>query len=316
MFSLIALPVASADDGGHNPEPPVENELHFTSYPQLYINASTNASFNVSYAGMILFNQNGFYYSYFPSEKWSVHRVSNNSVYYTANIVFHNANSNYLNGFEHQFNISNGLIQGGQDGFESEQGHQLASSVTIWMNKTTVPNPVQSNTTNLTSFEITFLMNSNSITGSGDLFLIQQLGARLSNVYEQYHHLAQVSNNLTYINDTGVGVTSTNYDAYYWWDSNYTLNGNNMTINASRSIDGNVDTLIFQYKFTNGISHLSQDPYFSVPQVNLFSTPILQKDIQSAANFIILHAELLAAGFGSGIALLGISYGTYRKRKF
>ncbi len=316
LFSLIALPAASAEDGGHSPETPVENELHFTSYPQVFINASKNTSFNLSYEGMLLFSQTGFYYAYFPSETWAVHRVSNNSLYYSSHLTFHKTDPNILNGLAKRFNISSTLITGNQEDSGNGQDSRVTSDITIWMNKTQVANPVPGNTSKLSSFQLTFLMSSNSITGQGDLLLIQQLGAKLDNSFEQYHHLAQVTKNLTKLNTTTIGVSSTRYDAYYWWNNSFSINGKVSQLNASKSTDGNVDTLIFQYHFTNGIQSLSQDPYFSVPQINLFQSPILQKDIQNAASFLILHSELLAAGFGTGIALLGFSYASFRRKKF
>ena len=316
IFSLMALPVASADDGAHNPEAPVENELHFTSYPQVYINASSNTSFNISYEGMLLFTQSGFYYAFFPSEKWIIQRVSNNSIYYASHLVFHKSDIQYLKGLEEKFNISPALIRSGQEDWGFGYDSRITSDIVIWMNKTYVANPVPGNNTTLSSFQLTFTMSSTSINGTGDLLLIQQLGAKLGNGFEQYHHLAQLSHNLTKLNTTAIGVSNTHYDAYYWWNSTFTVNGNTGLLNASKSTDGTVDTLIFQYHFTNGIQSLSQDPYFSVPQINLFQSPILQNDIQNAASFLIVHSELLGAGMISGIALLGISYGSYRKRRF
>lgn len=316
VFSILALPAASADDGGNGTGIPVEGELHFTSYPQVYINATANTSFNLSYEGMLLFTQYGFYYTYFPSETWTVHRVSNNSLYYASHLTFHKSNVNYLMGLESKFNINSTLIQGNQEDSGSGHDSSISSDITVWMNKTMVSNPVPGNNASLSGFQLTFTMTSNSISGSGDLLLIQQLGAKLGNGYEQYHHLANLSQNLTSLNSTVIGVTSTSYDAYYWWNSTFSINGNTAQLNASKSTDGNVDTLIFQYHFTNGINYLSQDPYFSVPQVNLFQSPILQKDIQNAASFILVHSELLAAGFASGFALLGIAYGSFRRRRF
>lgn len=312
----MALPAASAEDGAHSPEAPVENDLHFTSYPQLYINASANTSFNLSYEGMLLFTQSGFYYAFFPSESWSINRVSNNSINYASHLIFHKSNFEYLKGLETRFNISPNLTQNGQEDSGFGYDSQITSDIVIWMNKTYVANPVQGNNTSISSFQLTFTMNSTIINGSGDLLLIQQLGAKLGNQFKQYHQLPQISRNLTKLNTTGIGVSNTNYDAYYWWNSTYTINGNPGLLNASKSTAGSVDTLIFQYHFTNGIKSLSQDPYFSVPQINLFQSPILQKDIQNTASFLLVHSELLGAGIVSGFAILGISYGSYRKRRF
>ncbi len=315
IFSLVALPVASADDGGHNPETPVENELHFTNYPQIYINPSANTSFNLSYEGLLLFTNYGLYYAYFPSQTWVVHRVSNNSLYYTSNLVFHKTDASYLRDIEKKFNVSSNVVNGDHENYRFELESRVTSEVTIWMNKTLTPNPLPNNNTPVSSFQLTFSMNSNSITGQGDLLLIQQLGAKLGNIFEQYHHLSRFSQNFTKLNTSGISVTSTNYSAYYWWNSSFVVNGLTSQLNASKSSDGNVDTLIFQFHFTNGIHTLTQDPHFSVPSIDLFQSPILQNDIQQAANFLIIHSELLAGGLATGMALLGVSYASFRRRK-
>ncbi len=316
IFSLIALPVASADDGGHNPETPVENELHFTSYPQIYINPSSNASFNISYEGLLLFTQHGLFYAYFPSETWTIHRVSNSSLYYSSHLEFHRTDASYLKNIEQKFNISSKVVNDDQQDYRFGLETPITSAITIWMNKTMTANPLPDNNTSLSSFQLTFSMRSNSINGPGDLLLIQQLGDQLGNQFQQYHHLSRFSQNYTKLNASGISVTNTNYSAYYWWNSSFTVNGKTSQLNASKSTDGNVDTLIFQFHFTNGIHTLTQDPHFSVPSVDLFQSPILQKDIQQAANFFIVHSELLASGFATGLVLLGISYVSFRKRKY
>lgn len=316
--ALLVLPIASADDSGpiaHNSE----NDLRFTDYPQVYVNISNNASFNVSYVGLLLFTSSGAYFSYFPNERWTVDRISNNSLSYNSAIHFNRMDDAHLGLIANKFNITNlPTAQNVQSDAISADSGPINANITILMNKSYVPNPVLNGSPgkNLTGFQITFSLYSSQITGKGDLLLIQQLGAKLQNGYEQYHKLKQMSANLTSVNDSAVGVTSTNYDAYFWWNSSYILNGHSANLSAVKSVEGNIDTVVFKYEFSNGLQSIVQDPYFSIPQINLFNNPILQKDILNATHYIVIHLELFVAGLVTGGLLLGVSYGSYRRRRF
>ncbi len=314
---LIALPIASADDSGtpgHNPE----NDLRFTHFPQVYVTVTKNASFNVSYVGLVLLTGTGVYFSYFPAQKWVVTRASNNSMNYDSSVIFNHLDTQHVGLIQKQFNITNLNQQtNGSEGDVPEM-ENLQANVSVSMNKVYIESPLNgtNNSTNLTGFKLSFSISSNQITGPGDLLLIQQLGAKINNGFERYHKLAQISQNLSKLNTSAIGVTSTNYDAYFWWDPSYTLNGHPANLTASRSIVGNTDTLIFKFQFQNGLSSIIEDPYFSIPQINLFNNPILQKDIQNATEFIILHIELFTAGIVTGAALIGFTYASYRRRRF
>lgn len=314
---LLVLPLASAEDTGsqnHNSE----NDLQFTDFPQVYVNVTNNASFNVSFLALLLFTNNGAYFSYFPNERWSIDRLSNNSLIYKADLHFTNIDTTHLAVLEHRFNITNVNTQSIKSEDTSTDTTPILASAVISMNKTYVSDPMNQSTrnSNSTGFQITFSLTSSQITGPGDMLLVQQLGAKINNEFRPYHVLANASRALLNSNDTGVAVNSSSYDAYYWWNSTYLLNGNVTNLTSSQSTSGNVDIVVFKYQFNNGLSSIVQDPYFSIPQVNLFNNPILQKDIQNATQFIVLHIELFIAGIITGGALLGVSYGTYRRKRF
>lgn len=315
--ALIVLPVAAAENSGplnHTSE----NDLRFTDFPQLYINATSQTSFNVSLTALLLFANHGVYVSLLPNERWDIARVSNNSLYYEADIHFTQINNDSLDHLETRFNVTNLTSPELQNEglFSDEQ--PLTAHVIIYMNKTYVSDPVngtqQSNT--LTGFRITFTLTSSDIKGPGSLILIQQLGARIDRVTEPYHALANLAKSLVRSNDTGLEINSSNYDAYYWWNSTYMLNGHDASLGSVRAESNNIGIVLFKYDFNRGLKSIVQDPYFSIPQINLFNNPIIQGDIQNATQFILLHAELFVAGLGVGAILLGISYGSYRKRRF
>ncbi len=315
--ALLVLPVASADDSGtsgHNPE----NDLQFTQFPQVYVNVTNNASFNVSYVGLVLLTGTGVYYSYFPAQHWVIIRNSNNSVVYDSRIGFSHLDSQHVGLIAQKFNITNLNSQNYNGEGDQPELENIQANVSISMVKVNITSPLNNSnaSTNLTGFKLSFALHSSQITGPGDLLLIQQLGAKINNGFEKYHDLAQISHNLSRLNGSAIGVTSTNYDAYFWWDPSYMLNGHSANLSASRSIAGNTDTLIFKFQFKNGLNSIVEDPYFSIPQIDLFKNPILQKDIQNAATFIILHIELFTAGIATGAALIGFTYASYRRRRF
>lgn len=314
---VLTLPIASADDSGAQVHDP-ENDLMFTHFPQVYVNVTKNASFNVSYVGMLLFTSTGMYFSYFPNEVWKIDRVSNNSLTYTSNIHFNLINSDKLGLFVNEFNLTNIPMNHMPMGETGDMAESIGATVSVSMVKAYLHDPINTtnNTSSLTGFKMTFSFHSLQIKGSGDLLLIQQLGAKVHNEFEQYHLLAKFISGTSHGNDTTMGITGSSYNAYYWWNDSYLLNGNGATFSSYTATDGNIDTVVFKFAYNNSLESIVQDPYFSVPQVNLFNNPIIQKDIQNATTFIMLHLELLSAGLVTGIALLGISYGSYRRRRF
>lgn len=315
---LLVLPVATADDSGTSGHSP-ENELRFAQFPQVYVNITNNASFNVSYLGLVLVSGAGIYFSNFPAEHWVAKRSSNISVDYVAKITFERLDTEHIGLIEKRFNLTNLQNNNLNHAEDQTEVESIQANASVSMVKKHITNAPSGNftSTNLTGFKISFSLTSSQITGPGYLFLIQALGARINNGYERYHSLAQISHNLTTLNSTAIGVTSTNYDAYFWWDPTYTVNGHTENLSASSGQIGNTDILVFKFQFGKaGLHSLVQDPYFSIPQVNLFNNPILQKDIQNAAYFVILHIELFAAGLATGAALIGLSYASYRRKRF
>lgn len=319
--TLLVLPVASADDSGQagNQNHEVQNELSFTTFPQVYVNVSNNASFNVSYIGIILVTTSGAFYSYFPAQNWVVKRNSNISVSYRSEVMFQHLDSEHISLLQNEFNVTSLGEKTDNHAPGGSEMESIAANVTVSMVKVHVNSPVNSNasSTNLTGFKISFSLSSSQIKGPGQMLLIQSLGARIHNSYESYHKLlGGISRDLQKVNGSAIGLSSTNYDAYYWWEPTYTVNGHTANLSASSSSIGNSEVLVFKFQFRNGITSLSQDPYFSIPQIDLFSNPILQKDIQNAATFLVLHIELFSAGLITGSILVGISYASYRRKRF
>ena len=342
LFALLMIPVAGASSpitktNDHQAKP---SDLYFNSFPQIYINASRNTSFNVSFLALMLVASTGIYMSYFPSESWGIQRVSQNELIYQANISLKPLASEDYSYMENQFNISNlgninnTYLKKFADGSqEIEYSNKMSAIVQVIIQKTNFTNPSYTNNSGrISGFDITFKFTPKSQipnmglsapgglidqkSGSGNLFLFQVLGARIQNDMEGFKSLTNPSRALSTNHASGVEVNKSGFSSYYWWNNTYLLNNTPAALNYSETNMGKYHIVVFKYHFNNSLESIVQDPYFSVPQVDLFKNPILQKDINNAAQFVFLHIELFSAGIGTGAIFLGISYGIYRKRRF
>ncbi|MCL5782578.1 MAG: hypothetical protein M1476_01545 [Candidatus Thermoplasmatota archaeon] len=341
LFALLMLPVAgaSAPVAKINDQAKPSSDLYFNSFPQIYINASGNTSFNVSFLALMLVANTGIYMSYFPSESWDIKKVSQNELVYQSNISLKPLASEDYSYLMNQFNVSNlsninnTYIQKYADGHESESVNKISAIVQIIIQKTNFTNPSSAgNHTPISGFDITFRFTPSSpipgpgsfspvmlpgpASDSGNLFLFQVLGARIQNDMEGFQSLMKPSKVLSTDHASGVEVNKSGFSSYYWWNSTYLLNNKTAALNYSETNMGKYHIVVFRYNVTSSLKSIVQDPYFSVPQVDLFKNPILQKDINNAAQFVFLHIELFSAGIGTGAIFLGISYGMYRKRRF
>ena len=340
LFALLMLPAAgaSAPVVKINDQAKPSSDLYFNSFPQIYINASGNTSFNVSFLALMLVANTGIYMSYFPSESWDIKKVSQNELIYQSSISLKPLVSEDYSYLRNQFNVSNlsninnTYIQKYADGHESES-NGISATVQIIIQKTNFTNPsFTSNSTLISGFDITFKFTPSSpipgpgsslpvmlpgqASGSGNLFLFQVLGARIQNDMEGFQSLMKSPKAPSTDHASGIEVNKSGFSSYYWWNNTYQLNNKQAALNYSETNMGKYHIVVFKYNFTSSLESIIQDPYFSVPQVDLFKNPILQKDINNAAQFVFLHIELFSAGIGTGAIFLGISYGMYRKRRF
>lgn len=315
--ALLVLPIATADDSGTQGDNP-QSELSFTPFPQVYVNVSNSASFNVSYVGLVLITTSGVYYSFFPADRWTIHRTSNLSVTYQSQITFSHLDVEHINLLVKRYNITNLPPSAINHENGGEDLPSIQANVSVTMSKVHVQSPlkVANNSTNVTGFKLSFSISSSHISGPGDLYLIQTLGAKINNIYQDYNPIAEISETLGKQNGSAIGFNSSSYSAYYWWGPTYTINGHTANLTYTSSQVGSSEVIDFQFQFNNGITSLTQDPYFSIPKIDLFNNPILQKDIQTAANYVILHIELFSAGLISGLALIGLTYASYRRKRF
>ena len=233
LFTLLMIPVAGASSpiAKTNDYQVKPSDLYFNSFPQIYINASKNTSFNVSFLALMLVASTGIYMSYFPSESWGIQRVSQNELIYQSNISLKPLASEDYSYMENQFNISNlgninnTYLKKFADGNQETEysTNKISAIVQIIIQKTNFTNPSYTNNSGrISGFDITFkFIPKSQIPGigsftqgflpsqnsrSGDLFLFQVLGARIQNDMEGFKSLTNPSRVLSTNHASGDSV--------------------------------------------------------------------------------------------------------------
>ncbi len=258
LFTLLMIPVAGASSpiAKTNDYQVKPSDLYFNSFPQIYINASKNTSFNVSFLALMLVASTGIYMSYFPSESWGIQRVSQNELIYQSNISLKPLASEDYSYMENQFNISNlgninnTYLKKFADGNQETEysTNKISAIVQIIIQKTNFTNPSYTNNSGrISGFDITFkFIPKSQIPGigsftqgflpsqnsrSGDLFLFQVLGARIQNDMEGFKSLTNPSRVLSTNHASGVEVNKSGFSSYYWWNNTYLLNNTPAALN-------------------------------------------------------------------------------------
>jgi len=270
----------------------------FENVPEVYINTSTNQSFNISYVSAIVSNGNLQYFFHFNSAKWGFKQMNKDESVYTATL--------------HAIPFPSGMGGGMYYNFSGSQGQNLFSremkvKILIERMESRIPN----STITAGSLQITIDLSSSSFVGAGNISLFQFVGGRGDHGIfgPNAYSFTTLNNSIKFINITGEKVS-----AYYWWPDYYLVNGRNMTMQVTNHYFMGYSVLSFGYSFDNSFN-ITQDPYFSVPSFNILNHTVVYRAIGAIGNFIYEHIEFLGAGLATGVALLGASYAYYRKRR-
>ncbi|MCW6168160.1 MAG: hypothetical protein LVQ96_02080 [Thermoplasmatales archaeon] len=283
-------------------------QMVFGNLPEVYINTTNNQSFNVSYSSITVTNDGTTYHFPFNFAKWDFKKINGYQNEYSATVD----SIPVLSGM---MNITDQNITGQLPNFSFEK----TVNVNIITNRTTgyLPN----STEKVTTLEITIEISSSSFQGSGNVSLYQFLGAgTLNHTYFSLNHykFSNYSKERNYyLNITG----EKNVNAYYWWNTNYTMNDKPEVLGHDRSRFIPLKlfpAVVFTYQFNatnrNHSFSIVQDPFFSVPTFNLLNHTVIYNALNNIREFLYEHIEFLGAGLATGFALLGTSYGYYRKK--
>ncbi len=310
MLLLPAVSLADTEDG-MNPY------LSVGRAPAIEINL-THSDFNLSFAGAILHMDRHNYSAKFASQKWVFATRNSTTVEYSALVKFvpmhefeggfppiGEGNSTEDNAMAGMPNVSiPGAIMPVQAEFDilfTRAGMTLLSA--------------NGSRINTTGIAITIDVSSSQISGDGYLEVIQFLGANIDHSFWPFHDFHGYASGEREKEDHGVSVREGNFSAYYIWNNTYSLNSKLLSMANSTYTGDGITVVMFRYNFTGGLQELSQDPYFTVPDFNVFQGKFIDQGIQTARDFLIAHAELFSAGIASGMVFLGIPYGIYRRRR-
>ncbi len=308
LFLLVALPAASLA------QVPPHHGSSITpfSYPSVQISLNQSTSFNLSLESIMLVSETGnhptVYSATLRMDRWTA-RYSDHNLSYSSTLFMR------PDGFG-QFNSPGNFTQ-------THMAKPL--SVHVIVNITRVNDTTSiintGNVTTNSTLQITYYLRfSSEIPGSGYVVIAQGIAENSRFNFFDLHGQNRepkfpaggFGRGLVFSN-----TTTNNTFAAFWWNDTYELNGITENLSSNYTISNHRESLVlFRYNYTDGLKTLFQDPYFTIYGLNIFSYPVLKQDLYRAYNFIIIHTEELVAGMGIGAGIIGVSYASYRRRRF
>jgi hypothetical protein len=120
------------------------------------------------------------------------------------------------------------------------------------------------------------------------------------------------------MNLMGYFFNSGKYQALYWWNNTYSLNGANMSLTGPFMYNDGMNfpesAIRFAFNVSGTSSTIYQDPYLATAGVSITTLHISSVQ-QAIVNFVLQHEELLGGGVAIGAILVAIPYVTYRRRR-
>ena len=307
LFLLVAVPAVSY---AQVPQHPAGNIMPF-SYPTVEITVNKTTTFNLSLETILLVrdidNHSFAYSATLRMGRWTA-RSSSDNISYSSNLFMRPVNP--------------GLTKSPGNPFPKSMENPLTVHVEVNISRSgSAPYVAVGNNSINSTLEITYYLKfSKEVPGSGYVVIAQ--GIAENSKFNPFTLRPQNDRPEMPGHDFGRGLvfsnsTTNNTFAEFWWRNTYDLNGIQQNVSSNYTISNNRESLIlFRYNYTNGISTVFQDPYFTIYGLNIFSYPIIKQDLDRAYNFVIIHLEELIAGVGIGSGLIGMTYASYRRKKF
>lgn len=307
LFLLVTLPALSYADVPHHP---AGNITPF-SYPTVEISVNKTTSFNLSLETIILVryidNHPYAYSALMKMGRW-VDQSRGDNISYSSILYM-------------KPQIPGQVIRKGNP-FPSSMQKPLEVHVEVNISRSSSePFSNTGNNSINSTMEISYYLKFNTeIPGSGYVVLAQ--GIAENSRFNLFTLRPQIEEHAVHGKAFGRGLifsnkTTNNTFAEFWWENAYELNGVQQNVSSNYTISNNMESLIlFRYNYTDGISTVFQDPYFTIYGLNIFSYPIIKQDLDRAYNFIIIHLEELIAGTVIGSGLIGMTYASFRRRRF
>ncbi len=266
------------------------------------------------------------YLSVFSNESWGLVTGNGSREFsYGANVTFKQASPGEAEQLSNQL-VQNLSFLNGQNMIRANLPEEFHARVVANISKTAVSShqmAIYSGSQNFTygnlsnstmgiSFNVIF---TQPIPYSGSLVLVQKLAVKTSTPLSSEDFRARIDKERLESRGLSVGTgTLSNAIAYYWWQGNYYVDGVQKNLTSTTKMEDNSLFLTYSYIFGNGTSTFYQDPYLTIPGLNLSEVSITGPASQ-IVHFILLHSELIVSGLIIGILLIAVPYASYRRRK-
>ena len=307
LFLLVAVPAVSY---AQVPQHSSGNIMPF-SYPTVEITVNKSTSFNLSLERILLVREIGNHHFAYSATlrmgRWNA-RSSGENISYSSTLFMRPDNP--------------GSLMSPGNPFPKSMQEPLTVHVEVNITRYgSAPYVNVGNNSINSTLEITYYLKfSKEVPGNGYVVIAQ--GIAENSRFNFFTLKPQNNGPVMHGQDFGRGLVFSNNTtnstfAEFWWKNTYELNGITQNVSSNYTISNNRESLIlFRYNYTDGISTVFQDPYFSLYGLNIFSYPVIKQELDRAYNFLIIHVEELIAGVGIGTGLIGMSYASYRRRKF
>jgi hypothetical protein len=287
----------------------------------LVINYTNEAVFGPSYVPALI-----PYISNFSNESWGFVSGNGSREYtYSANITFRQAGPGLAEALSGQL-VGNLSFFNEENTIKAHIPMQFQAKVYVNISKTAVSSQRMSisgaagNYTydNLSSSTVGINFNvifNQPIGYNGSLILIQKLGVVASGPLTSEDFRAKLERGGA--ENRGFSVGNGGLEkamAYYWWKGTYAVNGVSQNLSYATKMQDNAVFVAYFYNFSTGNSVFYQDPYLTIPGLNLSNVNIIGP-ANEVIQFIVLHSELIASGLVIGILLIAAPYAVYRKRR-
>ena len=318
ILLLSATSIAYADDGTDN--------VTLSNSPNVTVSLSNNTSINVSYSEIFVSTSNGVVGAVFAEQSWNITNSSGNFLYRSSFDLKPISGSDLSDTYRKIMNLSDQVSVGGDStpaipvSVVVQISHYNGSVSMLSLRNTT--NQVNGSIYNINtstlklSFGLYFNLTQQIIgNGSVTVVLVQAIkGSNSNNSFDAkevdaYENSSDLGNGVALLNNS-----LSDLRAVYWWNNNYTYNGNNASDYALLIPGDSSTSIAFVFKTNASIGQYSlyQDPYLSVNGANL-ATGNIQVVTQIVVNFLLQHVEFFGAGIAVGSVTLALLYSVYRK---
>ncbi len=317
--SLFLLPAGMPGVYDYN------GQVTLGSSPNLTVNLSKVVNLNVSYRAVIIAGSFGVLGASFNNRNWSLTSVGGNYSYSAQvnlvpfdysqspglddllqNLFYGNIPPNMIFNFPTQVYVNMTRYSGSISSLEiTNSTYSTTSNVSN----------VSGSTLEI-SFSLVFKLNSLPISRVY-VILVQSLKASIDNSQFNFNRIAYDYNHRT---GEGLSVAPgseiSGTKALYWWTPNVTYNGNQIPSKSFlKPISPGYAAMLFLFALnpTIGHSEITQDPFVSIPGLQVSKIPITLPP--AAVNFLRQHAEFLTTGLILGTIVIAATYAVYRRHK-